>query len=96
MNTLSHDVVHGPHSRQGLDIKSLYTEQGIQHIARIHHFTQNPWNMTGQLMIINRQEMKLCLGLNGAVMDHSYAKLGHLVKKAYIEWAWRFVSEYGM
>jgi hypothetical protein len=42
------------------------------------------------------QEMKLCLGLNGAVMDHSYDKLGHLVEKSYVEWTWRFVSEYGM
>jgi hypothetical protein len=52
--------------------------------------------MTGQLIIINMQEMKLCIGLNGAVMDHSYAKLGHLVEKFYVEWTWCFVSEYGM
>jgi hypothetical protein len=50
----------------------------------------------GQLTIINMQEMKLCLGLNGAVMDHSYEKLGHLAKKSYVEWTWHFVSEYGM
>jgi hypothetical protein len=29
-------------------------------------------------------------------MDHSYAKLGHLVEKSYVEWTWCFVSEYGM
>jgi hypothetical protein len=46
-------------SRQGLAIKSLYTEQGIQHIAQIQHFTQDPRNMTGQLLILNMQEMKL-------------------------------------
>jgi hypothetical protein len=33
MNTMARAVVHGPHSHQGLAIKSLYTEQGIQHIA---------------------------------------------------------------
>jgi hypothetical protein len=29
MNTMARAVVHGPHSHQGLAIKSLYTEQGI-------------------------------------------------------------------
>ena len=96
MNTLPWKVVHGPQSRQGLGYKCLYTEQGIQHAARIQRFTQDAKNMTGQLLMGNMQEMKLCLGLNGAVMDHSFEKLGHLVEKSFTEWTWGFLSSYGI
>jgi hypothetical protein len=96
MNTLPRKVVHGPQSRQGLGFNCLYTEQGIQHTARIQWFTQDERNMMGQLMIGNMQEMKLCLGLNGAVMDHSFEKLGHLVEKSFTEWTWVFLIGNGM
>ena len=41
INTLPRELVYGPISRQGLGYKHLYTEEGIQHIARLQRFTQD-------------------------------------------------------
>ena len=96
MNNLARVVVFGPHSRQGLAYKHLYTEQGIQHVARFQRFTQDKNNMSGQLMIANLQEMKMYLGLNGPIFSHSYKRLGHLVERSYCQWTWEFLDTYGM
>ena len=96
MNTLPREICYGPISRQGLGIQHLYTEQGIQKLGSLLRWTQVSTGLSGMLQRTTLQELKMELGLNGSVLNHSFKRLGHLATKSWVKVLWQFLQENGL
>ena len=69
-------LVHGCKEYQGLELHKLHTTMGISHIQAL---LDNTWSnsVTGKLMRVSLENMKLELGLRGSIFNHNYSMYNH-------------------
>ena len=85
-------VVWGPLRYQGLDIRHLWTTQGVEHLlALLRHATRT--TLTGQLLRTTLEELQLETGLSHSVLSYSYTDYGCLSTRSWIAATWQFLSD---
>ena len=68
---------------------------GINYIQALLDHTWSK-SVTGQLMRVSLENMKLELGLQGSVLNHDYSTYNHLVTKCWMEHLWEFTSKHSI
>ena len=86
-------LLFGSKEYQGIGLHKLYTTMGINHIQALLDQTWSN-SITGQLMQVSLENMKLELGLQGSVLNHAYSTYNHLVTKCWMEHLWEFTSKH--
>jgi hypothetical protein len=85
-------VAWGPLRYQGLDIRHLYTTQGVEHLlAILRHGTRQ--TLTGQLIRTSMEELQLETGLSKSFLSYSYSEYGILATRSWIAATWKFLSD---
>ena len=88
-------VIFGSKEFQGFGLHKLHTTMGINHIQALLDHTWSK-SVTGQLMRVSLENMKLELGLQGSVLNHDYSMYNHLVTKCWTEHLWEFTSKHSI
>ena len=79
--TTHRSLVHVCKEYQGLGLHKLHTTMVISHIQTL---LDNAWSnsVTGKLMKVSLENMKLELDLRGSIFNHNYSMYNHLVTTA--------------
>jgi hypothetical protein len=82
-------VVWGPLRYQGLDIRHLYTTQGVEHLlAILRHGTRET-----QLLCTTMEELQLEIGFSNSFLSCSFEIYGPLATRSWVESTWKFLFE---
>jgi hypothetical protein len=85
-------VTFGPKEESGLNLPSLYTQQGIQHIATINeHLALN--DMTGELLRTSIEAAKVEIGVGRNIFSLDYSLYSPLLTDSLIKSTWKFARE---
>jgi hypothetical protein len=95
MKSFPRALVHAPNKMAGLNIPSLYIEQGISHIIKLIRYSRSKKHSTGLLLRHTCEAMKLELGTNGFLLSNSW-DLSPLATDSWIKSTWEFVVRYGI
>ena len=96
MSTLPQSLVHAPYSARGLNLHDLYSEQGISHIEILLTHGHHSQSITGKLIRGSIQQMKVKLGLPGALLHQDYSWYHWLATGSWVKHAWLFLWENNM
>ena len=82
-------LIYGDKEHQGLGLHNLYTTMGIN---RIQAFMDHIWHktVTGDLMRISLESLKLELGIEGSLFECDYELYGHLATDSWMKHVWEF------
>ena len=96
VRTIPRDLVHAPLSARGLNLPDLYTEQGISYVEQLLSHGHHQSNITGKLIRGCIQQMKVEIGLPGALFCQDYGKYHQLATDTWVKHAWQFLWEHSM
>jgi hypothetical protein len=85
-------IVWGPLRYQGLDVKHLYTTQGVEHLLTLLRHATQP-TLTGQLLCTSMEELQLELGVSESFFRYSYQEYGPIKTRCWISATWQFLAE---
>ena len=87
------EVLYALPSSQGLGLKNLYINQGVQHVNEIiEHCWKN--NMTGHFIQTSLEYMRLELGMDIPILESNYNKYcDYLMTESWIRHTWKFMSD---
>jgi len=88
-------LVHGPLQHGSLDIPHLYTEQTVAHARTILRYSINKSDLTGFLMHMTAEAMRLELGINGELLAAPIILQDH-VTNSWIKHVWVSTQECGV
>ena len=94
--TFPRTLVHAPLEARGLNLPDLYMEQGIAHIEQIMVHGYQRHNIMGKLIWGSIQQLKLEVGLPGALLRQDYSKYHWLATDTWVKSVWHFLWEHSM
>ena len=94
MRSFPRVILQAPYKYFGLGITNLYHEQGIQHLLALLRHGSNPNDITGQLLRIGLENMRLELGLNGQIFAYDWDSLHLLTTPTWLSHTWKFQNEH--
>jgi hypothetical protein len=94
VRTFPHALVYGSIEYQGLGVPNLFTSQGISPIERILKYSHLEDDMTGQLIRVSVEQLKLEIGCNGPTLSLPYADFEKLATDCWIRQTWQFMDAY--
>jgi hypothetical protein len=84
-------IMWGPLRYQGLDIKHLYTTQGVKHLLTLLRHATWP-TLTGQLLRTSMEELQLELGVGKSFFRYSYQEYGSIETCCWMSATWKFLA----
>jgi hypothetical protein len=92
VRTIPRAIVWGPLRYQGLEIRHLFTTQGVEHLIAIMCHARHP-SSTGKLLRVTMEEMQMETGLSRSFFSYSYQVYGCLATRSWIAATWQFLLE---
>ena len=89
-------VVHGPVKFRGLGIMHLLSEQNLTQIELLLKFSTHPTHLTGQLLWLSVEQLKLEVGVNESILSLPYEVYQPMVTHCLLTSVWSFLSKHGM
>ena len=85
-------VVHGPTKYGGMEIRDIYSIQGIEHVKILldEADTQSP---TAKLLRILQHDHLLEIGRPRFILDHNFAEVGHMMTSTWYKNTLEFISD---
>jgi hypothetical protein len=88
-------VTYGPKEEGGLNLPSLYTQQGVQRIATISDCLSSN-DMTGELLRTTIEAAKVEIGVGRSLFSLDYKLYSHLLTDTWIKDTWKFAREHNI
>jgi hypothetical protein len=93
---ISRALVYGPLELLGIGCKDMYIEQGISHIQRFIDKPQLRDDITGFLLQVSVEQLKLELGVDTEPFNSDYSALRSLATDCYTTHMWDFLDTYNI
>ena len=91
--TFPRDVLYGPLSFQGLDLKDPWYHQEILHLITSVEETLHS-SITGQLITAIVEQLRLEAGIPGFLTDHAFEPLSKLLTDTWVTTMWKFADQF--
>jgi len=96
MRSFLRALLQAPYKYFGLGITNLYHGQGIQHLLALLHHGLNPDDITGKLLCISLETMRIELGVNGQIFAQDWESLNLLTTTTWLSHTWKFQNKHGI
>ena len=86
-------MLYTPQHLQGVGLKNLYVQQGIDHVCDIvDHIWKD--DITGRFIQVSLENLRLELGINQPILNSDYDKYQHaILTNSWIVHTWKFMAE---
>lgn len=93
--TFPRNVLYGAKEEGGMGKSNLYIEQELGKIDIFLEFLHSN-TMTGEMLRVLVEQCKIEIGLGRNLLQHDYARYGHLLTDNWIKSLWQFCWEYNI
>jgi hypothetical protein len=94
VNTIPRALVYAPLQYQGLNLPDLYVEQGLGKVLRLIKYGNRSSHITSSLIRHSCEALKMELGLNGPLFQHSPTVWHDVVTPSWVRFTWKFLHHY--